>query len=437
MYNHRLRAEKKLSIAVAIVIIAMMTTMAACTTEDDGMAIEPEPVVLRASVAAPQTEPLTRGLTATTGQWTEHDQVAVAIGGEVRIYEATTENGGMFVATRGQSPFMWRASNEVKTISGWYKGSGMDEEGMHTMPTTWAVESDQNSNEGEGLQSSDFLYAPPTAVTYADRFHATITYYHQTAKVMVRIKNAGFLVDHPTAIEDVTIGDESFKIAMNGTLTVDDPETNISITWTLGSEKGYIMPYKTIPDDQTAYLQIYEALVIPQNLDFKPLLAITIGGHSYAYVPQTGQAELKPGYLNIYDIEVSEDADKIIVTPIIGGSHVWTWQQDGEVTMNDNTPAVLTVNGWKQETNPSQNVTSGIIPISISAEYWTKEGESGVNYQEGEQPDKDAEGEGWQKEGGDGTPDYEDDDQPDTTVETGPGWGKEGEDTPVTSQEGN
>ena len=234
----------------------------------------------------------------------------------------------------------------------------------------------------------------------------------------------------------MTIGDGNFLIPLGGTLTLPEGENDLFGTWTLDEDsKGFIIPYMTVPTDQTTYLRVYEALVMPQNLNFKPLLAITIGGHSYGYVPQTGQAELKAGYLNIYDIEVSEDATKLVVTPIIGGSHVWTYQETGDVTMDDEHQAVLNVNGWRQETNPSQNVTSGVIPINIGAEAWTKEDEGTPDYEDS-QPDKDIEGEGWQKQGDDATPDYEDS-QPATTVETGPGWGKEGEDTPVTSEEGN
>lgn len=415
----------------------LLTMMAACTTaEDDGTMLEtPEPVVLRAAVASQTETTATRSLTATTGQWTEGDRIALVIGGETKIYEVTRAQGGLLRAPANETPFYWTASNETKTISGWYKGNGVGE--SHEMPTEWAVTADQNANNGEGLQASDFLYASPTAVHYYNRFEARITYYHQTAKVMVRLKNTGYLAEHPDAIEGVTIGDESFLIPLGGTLTLPEGENDLFGTWTLADEsRGYITPYMTVPDDQTTYLKVYEALVMPQNLDFKPLLTITIGGHSYGYVPQTGQAELKAGYLNIYDIEVSEDATKLVVTPIVGGSHVWTYQETGDVTMDDVHQAVLNVNGWRQETNPSQNVTSGVIPISIGADVWTKEGEGTADYEDS-QPDKDAEGEGWQKEGGDGTPDYEDDDQPDTTVETGPGWGKEGEDTPVTSEEGN
>ena len=428
--NKRMKTKELIGVGM------LLTMMAACTTaEDDGTVLEtPEPVVLRAAVASQTETTATRSLTATTGQWTEGDRIALVIGGETKIYEVTRAQGGLLRAPANETPFYWTASNETKTISGWYKGSGINDVETHEMPTEWAVEADQNANDGEGLQASDFLYASPTAVHYSNRFQATITYYHQTAKVMVRLKNTGYLAEHPDAIEGVTIGDESFLIPLGGSLTLPEGENDLFGTWTLDEDsRGYIIPYMTVPTDQTTYLKVYEALVMPQNLNFKPLLTIIIGGHSYGYVPQTGQAELKAGYLNIYDIEVSEDADKIIVTPIIGGSHVWTWQQDGEVTMNDNTPAVLTVNGWKQETNPSQNVTSGIIPISISADYWTKEGESGVNYQEGEQPDKDAEGEGWQKEGGDTDADNEDS-QPDKDA-TSQGWGKEGEDTPVTSED--
>lgn len=402
-----------------------------CSVEEQNMLPNGrEPVVLKANVATP-TE-TTRGLTATKGIWTEHDKVAVMIDGVVKIYEATNEDGGV-LKVQEEEPFYWTRSTEVKTIKGWFQGDG---ETTNVVPDTWVMADDQNANDGAGLQESDFLYASPTAVSYVNRFHQKINFYHQTAKIIVRIRNTGAIADNADAIENVTIGDASFPIDMCASFA--EPENGYYGEWTLSADettKGYIQPFETVLADQTTYLKYYEALVMPQDLDFKPLLVITIGGRSYYYVPGSGQAELRPGYVNIYDICVSNDATKLIVTPIVGGAHVWTYQEDGTVDMDDDKSAVLNINGWILEDNPDANVTSGVIPIEFNPNAWTHEDDGETNYEDS-QPDDYVGSDGWEKDGDDGTVD-EEDNQPDTstTVSGNDCWTKEGDDENVTSEE--
>jgi len=161
-------------------------------------------------------------------------------------------------------------------------------------------------------------------------------------------------------------------------------------------------------------------------------LAITLGGHTYYYIPQENQARLTPGHLFVYDIGVSVDSTKLVVTPMVGDNLVWSWQDDGTVDENDDKDATLQIQGWQREDNPDANITSGVIPLEISANGWRKEGE-GSALQEDSQPEYDHHANGWKKDG-----DNEDathTDQPDgMTVGNGTQWTKEGEDEAISSE---
>ena len=391
---------------------------AACSfLQDMGKPLEtPEPVVLRAAPG--------------DGALRARDRVALRIGGDVRIYEACDEDGGVLKAAPSEAPFLWKATGEKKEISGWFRGDGGN---LKEIPSEWTVAGDQNADDGAGMRQSDFLYAPATGITYTDRFHARINFYHQTSKVLVRIRNEGAIKGDTAAIEQVTIGNASYPIVMRASF--EEPATTSYGSWTLSrrsEDLGYIIPHVTVFDSVSTYLKYYEALVIPDNLDHKPLLAITLGGHTYYYIPQENQARLTPGHLFVYDIGVSVDSTKLVVTPMVGDNLVWSWQDDGTVDENDDKDATLQIQGWQREDNPDANITSGVIPLEISANGWRKEGE-GSALQEDSQPEYDHHANGWKKDG-----DNEDathTDQPDgMTVGNGTQWTKEGEDEAISSE---
>jgi hypothetical protein len=413
-----------------MIMIGVLLSFMACSSQQDTEELleTPEPVVLKAVVASPGE--ITRGSTATTDEWRERDQVAVCIDNEVKIYEASHEDGGTLKAAAAETPFYWRTRSETKTVAGWYLGNGRR---LREIPAEWTVVDDQHANDGEGLKQSDFLYAGPTGITYTDRFHAQINFYHQTSKIMVRVRNEGAIKGDTSAIERVTIGNASYPIVMRASF--EEPATTSYGSWTLSrrsEDLGYIIPHVTVFDSVSTYLKYYEALVIPDNLDHKPLLAITLGGHTYYYIPQENQARLTPGHLFVYDIGVSVDSTKLVVTPMVGDNLVWSWQDDGTVDENDDKDATLQIQGWQREDNPDANITSGVIPLEISANGWRKEGE-GSALQEDSQPEYDHHANGWKKDG-----DNEDathTDQPDgMTVGNGTQWTKEGEDEAISSE---
>ena len=393
----------------------MVISLAACSAshEADNLLASPEPVVICAS--------------APPGTWKEDDKVAVRMDGEVKMYQVCLGDGIRLKAAPSGTPFMWRASNETRRVSGWARGDGV---AMETIPSEWTVAADQNSGDGAGMRQSDFLYASPVRLTYTDRFHARINFYHQTSKVMVRVKNEGALKDNAAALESLTIGDENYPVAMRASFE-EDPDSDFGV-WTLSrssGDKGYIIPYETVPETGP-YLKCYEALVLPDNFDKKPLLAITLLGHTYYYIPKDRMGRLTPGHISVYDISVSADTTKLEVTPMVGDNLVWTWDSDGIVDLDDIKDAEFSILGWLWDHSSSTEVTSGVIPLAFGAGGWNKEGEGDVIMEEGN-PDTEAEAGGWKKDGDDQDAGHED--QPEEISGDSSGWTKEGESEEITS----
>ena len=163
-----------------ILILASLLLLAGCRDDHALEGDRLDAIVIPATVMADG-----QGYSWTDGCWTVNDRIALQIGNTVKMYEASTENGGQLRATSEEEPFYWtRGTGEEQTVKGWYLGNGKTQK---VLPETWAVVSNQNANGGRGVEESDFLYAPPTAISRVegDRFKRRICFYHQTAKVVV------------------------------------------------------------------------------------------------------------------------------------------------------------------------------------------------------------------------------------------------------------
>lgn len=295
----------------ALLFVVGWSALAACSS-DDGPATESlEPMVLPARVVAPTDASSQQAGNETF--WREHDRVAIQVGEVVRLYEASSADGGQLMASVGEEPFYWTRGASTVDVKGWYQGGGQTQ---RTIPATWAVAADQNANDGEGFTASEFIFGPMSAVTNipGERFRRTINFYHQTSKIIVRVKNTGILHDNPSWLGAVTIGDASKPIVMEAAFA--EPSEGAYGTWTPTDQTGYIVPHDiTSSANGDLYLRQYEALLIPQDLDFKPLLAFTIQGSVYYFLPQAGQAVFAPGYQYVYDIEVTLQG--LLVTPTV------------------------------------------------------------------------------------------------------------------------
>lgn len=249
----------------------------------------------------------TRAATA-DGTWTEGDQIAVKVGEEVKEY--SYGDGATFTVASGD-PFYWTSAEETKSVSAWYCGDGSTATGethAKAIPTTWSVKSNQNADNG--YQQSDILYAPAKEITFRDE-QKSLDFYHQTACVVINIKNAEAATD-AGSIRSVVIGDAG-NLALSGSYTAPTGTGVTAGTWDTSSGSptmGTIIPKKlaaphTLIGGETA-LASYAALVIPQQMKDKKFIAVTLtDDNTYYYTPtQDNDADLQGSKQHTYDITV-------------------------------------------------------------------------------------------------------------------------------------
>ena len=133
------------------------------------------------------------------------------------------------------------------------------------------------ADQSNGLNSSDYLYAPETEYTLANYQTTPLTFYHQTAKVCVTL-----LADEGISLSGAQVKivntNLSASVQADGSLAAATPVDGTSIS---------------MQEDGTKY----EALVIPQTMTGKKFIEITInnGQDKYYYTPKEGEATLEAG----------------------------------------------------------------------------------------------------------------------------------------------
>lgn len=265
-------------------LLATALSLAGCSADDDRIAGEmlPEgkyPVTFTATGL--EISAATRA--TADGTWNQDDEVAIQIGSDVRKYTANSNGASTtLTAASGVTPFYWQNTDETKTVSAWYLGTGY---GDGTLPTTWSVQPDQNSSNG--YQQSDFLYAPQTTIGFKGT--KSLAFYHQTAKVVVNIRNYGVASDaskiSSVSIKAITAGTFTTSLTNNCGLSTETAWTPSEITpFKLGSPNTNVV-FDNTKSGETA-LASYQALVIPQTLDTSTPIEIKIEGYdTFKYTP--------------------------------------------------------------------------------------------------------------------------------------------------------
>jgi hypothetical protein len=234
---------------------------------------------------------MTRAST-TDGVWPSGANVAVHVSSNSNTAQYTVNADGTI--TSG-SPFYWTSNNNI-TVTSWYPYSS-------TMPTTWAVNSNQSTETS--YDGSDFLYSSNT-FTYGGGSNNKLTYNHETSKVVINIVKANGITSSTGM--SVTIGSSSSPISMsgsvgsNGTLTAVSPSSS--------STTSYITPFVNTSFDATSYVASYSALVIPQNMSGKQFITIKVGSSTYYYKP-TSDLNLAANNQYTYNVTISSST----VTP--------------------------------------------------------------------------------------------------------------------------
>lgn len=257
------------------------------------------------------------GMSATTrataeGEWNTDDEVAVQVENEsAKKYKPSSSGSG--VTLTATDPFYWQSTSNIN-VTAWYFGTGY----QSSLPTTWSVKTDQSGNgNNNGYQKSDFLYAPQTAIDFKGT--KSLTFYHQTAKVVVNIRNYGVATD-AEKIASITINavaDGDF----NTTLT-----ENCGLSAKNGASPSEIKSFKLTEPNNVSFggakenaLASYQALVIPQNLKDNTSIEIKINGYNTFKYPL--DRSWKGGTQYTYNLTIEGSEVTATVTP---SSMEWT-----------------------------------------------------------------------------------------------------------------
>lgn len=305
-------------------LVAATLLMAACTQDefaDAGGTDLPEGGGKYPMTFATAVEGLPTRTATADGRWTESDRIAVGVRNAVKSYRPTNISGASatLTCTNDTDPFYWQASTE--TVSAWYLGTGYNA----TLPATWTVQSDQNANDG--YQQSDFLYAPATTISFADRGSAPLKFYHQTAKVVINILNKEAATD-AGQIQRVVIGNND--LALSGSYAAPGAGQTAG-TWSDHADTGAVTPKEIAA--AAGCLKSYTALVIPQNMTNKQFIKITVDGYTYCYTPKNNDGNLLSGKQHTYNITVKNGY--LEVTTATGGE----WGDAGSEVVGSKTVA--------------------------------------------------------------------------------------------------
>lgn len=216
------------------------------------------------------------GLTATRATvdntWANGDRVAVQVANEVKEYTAAT--GGSLSVANGVTPFYWQNTSSI-TVNAWYPYNA-------TKPAAADLKVKANQSENNSYQASDYLEAVAATVTF---YNPALTFKHRTAKVVVTL----------TAGEGVT----------------DLTGAAVTFVSQIGVENsGTEVTPKTGTADNGGATS-YTALVIPQQMQNKQFIKVTIGAgdaaRDYFYIPTgNNDANLEAGKQYNYTITVKK-----------------------------------------------------------------------------------------------------------------------------------
>ena len=179
-------------------------------------------------------------------------------------------------------------------------------------PGQWKVKTDQS---GIGYRQSDFLYAGTQSHVGAGT-PANFTFYHQTAKIVVHVRNSGIVAGKTGLC--MKVGNDNIYI--DGKLS---GPTNGVYTWTPGDTQGTITPYtlgQQRMSDGTTSLVSFGALVIPQTISEGQLLfSFTVDGQTYTYTVPTGGITWSAGTEYTYNVTIIGEAE-VVVNSITQGN---------------------------------------------------------------------------------------------------------------------
>lgn len=336
-FRNRMRA------AVTACTACCVLALAACS--DDTAAADAGrlpagqyPITLTATVKG---QTVTRATSDNTWEGTE--EVALQVGGEVKKY--TVAAGGALTVTTPADPHYWTA--KTMTVQAWHSPQGYST----TRPTDFTVKADQNASNGEGFQQSDLLYTSQS-ITYNASTNASkppqLTFRHLPVKVVVNLK-----ADTQNGVTEADVTNATVTLVnqalTSGAITYNGNTGAASVAQ---AAAGNVLTPKVNASATSGYQKTVQALLVPQQMQGKQFVKITVGSSIYYYVPKNDAANLEHGKQYTYNITVKKE--KLEVTA--SSSVSWT---DDE-TSGDAAKAVFHVTmpaGHGQSLTSSTNAT--------------------------------------------------------------------------------
>lgn len=172
-------------------------------------------------------------------------------------------------------------------------------------PTGWKVKADQSE---EGYRQSDFLYANTLQYEVGAGTPVNFTFHHQTAKIVVHVRNSG-IVAGKTGL-GMTVGNGN--ICIDGEVSFFDE----TVTWSQQNTPSTITPYnlgQQPMSDRTTSLVSFGALVIPQTIsEGQTLFTFTVDGQTYYYKVPSGDIKWETRKEYTYNVTIIGEAEVVV-----------------------------------------------------------------------------------------------------------------------------
>lgn len=289
--------RNRLLLPVAVCCLALMAASCSDVTDDDGNRLPPGtyPMTFTASVDGLT---VTRATTSNgTTSWEENDPVAISMDGGAnhKQYKISNTGTGAMSPDGEANTLYWSKTQE--TLAAWYpigctigSGGGSSEVSI----------TNQSSSFGT---LENILHAPAKGYTYSSSNPVAFTFRHALAKVKVTLKKGDGIEDDLSGATVTFMGYTAGTLGYGG--------------MTGSGSNGDIIPKTETPANGGA--STYTALLIPQNMQGKKFIKVTVGTNTaardYFYTP-TGStdANLEAGKEYAYTITVKKTGLAVQVT---------------------------------------------------------------------------------------------------------------------------
>lgn len=350
--------------------LALLLAATACTQDDAGTLPDgTQPLTLTAAIEGSADTRAT-----VDNRWNGNETIALQVtdGNGTEWYDYTVDDKGNL-----SGDYYWTNPSSI-TVQGLYPNIMAESNDW-----TWSVEEDQSRDAD--YQSGDLLCSESKTVSFAQT--PALTFYHQTAKVVVNVSQEGLPESISATPGDIslTIG-EGDILALDGAFTLPkavDADGRWLGTWTPGTTKGSISPHLATATE-TGNFATYEALVIPQDVTAGTrLLTFTAekNGTSYGpfYYTLKNNVNWNSGYVYTYDITIFHYGLEVQVSEGINWNDGGTGS--GSITLEDytydensNTYTVYTAEGlntWAEAANQDLSTNCTLMTdIDLSGVNW-------------------------------------------------------------------